>query len=62
MQALESSGMFSSRMVFGYHGYNLNGVYEKRIFDSNWKAINKDFWVKEDVAYIVSDSIPKVTL
>jgi len=49
-------------MLFGYNAYNLNGIYEKRIYDADWKPMNKEYWIKDHVAYIVTDPIPKVTL
>ena len=49
-------------MMFGYHAYNYHGMYEKRVYDKNWKPLCQSRWLKKEVAYLVSDALPKVTL
>jgi hypothetical protein len=38
-QTLEASSTFQPRMMLGYHAYNYNGVYEKRVYDKNWNPL-----------------------
>lgn len=49
-------------MSFGIDKSHLEGTYEKKIYGPNGNPLCLNKWVKESVAYIVSDPIPKVTL
>ena len=48
--------------MLGYHAYNYNGVYEKRVYDKNWNPLCQASWLKKEVFYLVSDALPRITL